>query len=105
MSRPHLQPIPVGVEQALIERFQRLPFKQFEFHGFLSNRRVVSFGWRYDFARATLRPSDDIPREAPLDQVRDLGPQYCLWYRAASQNLSIGVLRAYSSGSVVNSNG
>jgi alkylated DNA repair dioxygenase AlkB len=38
-----------------------LPFKRFEFHGFLGNRRVVSFGWRYDFAGATLRPSDDIP--------------------------------------------
>ena len=51
----------VGDEQALIERFQELPFKPFEFHGFLGNRRVVSFGWRYDFSGATLRPSDDIP--------------------------------------------
>jgi alkylated DNA repair dioxygenase AlkB len=48
-------------EQALIERFQELPFKPFEFHGFLGNRRVISFGWRYDFSGATLRPSDDIP--------------------------------------------
>jgi alkylated DNA repair dioxygenase AlkB len=84
MSRRHLQPIeqrslflderklpegfayredviPAGDEQALIERFQGLPFKPFEFHGFLGNRRVVSFGWRYDFSGATLRPSDDIP--------------------------------------------
>ena len=53
--------IPAGDEQALIERFQELPFKPFEFHGFLGNRRVVSFGWRYDFSGATLRPSDDIP--------------------------------------------
>jgi len=53
--------IPAGDEQALIERFQELPFKPFEFHGFLGNRHVVSFGWRYDFSGATLRPSDDIP--------------------------------------------
>ena len=53
--------ISAGDEQALIERFQGLPFKPFEFHGFLGNRRVVSFGWRYDFSGATLRPSDDIP--------------------------------------------
>ena len=48
-------------EQALIERFPHLPFKPFEFHGFLGNRRVVSFGWHYDYAGATLQPSEDIP--------------------------------------------
>jgi hypothetical protein len=30
-----------------------VPFKPFAFHGYLGNRRVVSFGWRYDYgARA-----------------------------------------------------
>jgi hypothetical protein len=76
MSRRHLQPIEqsnlfhderklpegfayredvisAGDEQALIERFQGLPFKPFEFQGFLGKRRVVSFGWRYDFSGAT----------------------------------------------------
>jgi alkylated DNA repair dioxygenase AlkB len=48
-------------EQALLEQIPALPFKPFEFHGFLGNRRVVSFGWRYDYAGATLRPSDPIP--------------------------------------------
>jgi alkylated DNA repair dioxygenase AlkB len=28
---------------------------------FSLTQRVVSFGWRYDFSGATLRPSDDIP--------------------------------------------
>ncbi len=36
-------------EQALLEQIPALPFKEFEFHGFLGKRRVVSFGWRYDF--------------------------------------------------------
>jgi alkylated DNA repair dioxygenase AlkB len=48
-------------EQAMIECFEELPFKPFEFHGFLGKRRVVSFGWRYDFAGRTLRNSDPIP--------------------------------------------
>jgi len=48
-------------EQALIERFKELSFKPFEFHGFLGNRRVVSFGWRYDFSSAVLQPSNPIP--------------------------------------------
>jgi alkylated DNA repair dioxygenase AlkB len=53
--------ITVEEEQALIERFSELPFKPFEFHGFLGNRRVVSFGWRYDFSSAILQPSNPIP--------------------------------------------
>jgi alkylated DNA repair dioxygenase AlkB len=50
-----------GDERSLIKRFHELPFKPFEFHGFLGKRRVVSFGWRYDYAGAALRPSDEIP--------------------------------------------
>jgi alkylated DNA repair dioxygenase AlkB len=53
--------ISLAEEQAMIERFEELPFKPFEFHGFLGKRRVVSFGWRYDFAGGTLRNSDPIP--------------------------------------------
>jgi alkylated DNA repair dioxygenase AlkB len=48
-------------EQALLARFNDLPFKPFEFYGFLGNRQVVSFGWRYDYSGATLRWSDEIP--------------------------------------------
>ena len=48
-------------EQALIERVAELPFQPFEFLGFLGNRRVVSFGWRYDFARRLLEPVEPIP--------------------------------------------
>jgi alkylated DNA repair dioxygenase AlkB len=36
-------------ERALVEAFRSLPFKEFEFQGFIGKRRVVSFGWRYDF--------------------------------------------------------
>ena len=41
-------------ERALISTFGRLPFREFEFRGFLGKRRTVSFGWRYNFdVRAT----------------------------------------------------
>jgi alkylated DNA repair dioxygenase AlkB len=53
--------VTVEEEQALVARFRDLPFKPFEFHGFLGNRRVVSFGWRYDFSSAVLQPSYPIP--------------------------------------------
>jgi alkylated DNA repair dioxygenase AlkB len=48
-------------EAALLAQFQALPFKPFEFHGYLGNRRVIAFGWRYDYAGRELRPSDPIP--------------------------------------------
>jgi alkylated DNA repair dioxygenase AlkB len=36
-------------ERAVLDRLPTLPFKEFEFHGFLGKRRTVSFGWHYDF--------------------------------------------------------
>ena len=48
-------------ETRLIDAIRELPFREFEFQGFLGKRRVVSFGWRYDFNERTLRKADDIP--------------------------------------------
>ncbi|HZZ60632.1 MAG TPA: alpha-ketoglutarate-dependent dioxygenase AlkB [Roseiarcus sp.] len=48
-------------EQALVAEIARLPFRAFEFHGFEGKRRVVSFGWRYDFGDAKLRQTEPIP--------------------------------------------
>ncbi len=38
-----------------------LPFAPFQFHGYEGKRRVVSFGWQYDFSRSHLLKADDIP--------------------------------------------
>jgi len=48
-------------EAALVARLEPLPFKEFEFQGFLGKRRTVSFGWRYDFNHARLERAADIP--------------------------------------------
>ena len=48
-------------EQALIEELRALPFKEFEFHGFLGRRRVLSFGWRYDFNGGGLQETAALP--------------------------------------------
>src|SRR5262245_1674999 len=45
-------------EDALLQRLGMLPFKEFEFHGFKGKRRVVWFGWRYDFNGGGLRKTD-----------------------------------------------
>jgi len=45
-----------------------LPFQAFRFHGYEGKRRVVSFGWQYDFTRSHLIKADDMPAE--LEPVR-----------------------------------
>jgi alkylated DNA repair dioxygenase AlkB len=48
-------------EAELVRHIEQLPLKEFEFHGFVGKRRVVSFGWRYDFNDRELQEADDIP--------------------------------------------
>jgi alkylated DNA repair dioxygenase AlkB len=48
-------------EQKLIEKIKHLPFREFEFRGFLGKRRTVSFGWRYDFNVRELQEAENIP--------------------------------------------
>jgi alkylated DNA repair dioxygenase AlkB len=48
-------------EHALIQQFGTLPWREFEFHGFVGKRRVLSFGWRYDFNGGGLNRTDEIP--------------------------------------------
>jgi alkylated DNA repair dioxygenase AlkB len=48
-------------EAALLARVRELPFRDFEFHGYTGKRRVVSFGWHYDFSGRQLLKADDIP--------------------------------------------
>jgi alkylated DNA repair dioxygenase AlkB len=58
------RPVLIGSEEegALVSRIRELPFREFEFHGFLGKRRVVSFGWQYDYSGRGLRKADDIPK-------------------------------------------
>lgn len=53
-----------------VAQFQGLPFKPFEFRGYLGNRRIVSYGYRYDYAGRSLKASDPIPPFLePLKQI------------------------------------
>ncbi|HLZ75425.1 alpha-ketoglutarate-dependent dioxygenase AlkB [Phenylobacterium sp.] len=62
------------------------PFEPFQFRGYEGKRRVISFGWRYDFTRSNLEKADDMPAELSAVRGRaaafaDLAPedlQQCL---------------------------
>jgi alkylated DNA repair dioxygenase AlkB len=58
------QIISVDRERSLAAFIAALPLKSFEFvGGFQGNRRVLSFGWRYDFNDRQLHKAADMPSE------------------------------------------
>ena len=48
-------------EKKIVADIETLPLKEFDFHGYKGKRRVVSFGWHYDFSERSLRKANDIP--------------------------------------------
>ena len=48
-------------EAELLAHIRDLPFRAFEFHGYSGNRRVISFGWKYDFERRRLESAAEVP--------------------------------------------
>lgn len=48
-------------EQHLLSEMRHLPFKEFLFQGFVGKRRIVSYGWQYDFNERALRQAQEIP--------------------------------------------
>src|SRR5580700_10593703 len=83
-------------EGNLIGHVQDLPFKEFEFHGFLGKRRVVSFGWKYDFSSAKLRESDPIPQF--LTPIREMAAAFA---DLEPQALAHVLVTEYSSGTAI----
>ena len=61
-------------EETLLARVRELPFKNFEFHGYVGKRRVVSYGWKYDFNDRSLRNAEEIP--SFLEFVRDRAAEF-----------------------------
>jgi alkylated DNA repair dioxygenase AlkB len=59
--RYHTDVLSVEEEEALARELGALPFKPFNFQGFLANRRVVSFGFRYDYDRRAVVEAEPFP--------------------------------------------
>src|SRR6202020_1530975 len=51
----------VEEQDALAHELGALPFKPFDFQGFLANRQVVSFGYRYDYDRRAVVEAAPFP--------------------------------------------
>jgi alkylated DNA repair dioxygenase AlkB len=64
----------VAAERELVDRMAELEFKEFEFRGFLGKRRVVSFGWQYDYNVQRLQKRAVMPEF--LSPLRDLAARF-----------------------------
>jgi alkylated DNA repair dioxygenase AlkB len=61
-------------EAGLIAQFGALPFREFEFHGYLGRRRTVSFGLHYDFGDMKVRETEPVPQF--LRSLRDRAAEF-----------------------------
>ena len=83
-------------EQDLAAWLATLPFQAFQFRGYEGKRRVVSFGWQYDFTRSHLIKADDMPAE--LLAVRARAAAFA---GLASQDLQQCLLNEYLPGAPI----
>jgi alkylated DNA repair dioxygenase AlkB len=83
-------------EQALLERIRKLPFREFEFHGYVGKRRVVSYGWKYNFSERILQQADDIP--AWLQPLRDVAAGFA---GVAPDQLQQALVTEYDAGAAI----
>jgi alkylated DNA repair dioxygenase AlkB len=48
-------------ESALVPVIERLPFAAFDFHGYIAKRRIVEYGWEYDFGTRQASRAPELP--------------------------------------------
>jgi alkylated DNA repair dioxygenase AlkB len=48
-------------ETELLHTFSSLPFAPFDFHGYVAKRRIVEYGWEYDFTTREASTAPAIP--------------------------------------------
>lgn len=53
--------LPPEMERMLVQELEQLPLQEFQFQGYVGKRRVISFGWEYDFNDRLLRPAEALP--------------------------------------------
>ena len=83
-------------ERSLVAQIETLPFREFEFRGFLGKRRTVSFGWRYDFNVRELQRADSVPTF-----LRGLGQKAAKFAGLRPEALQHVLVTEYSPGAAI----
>jgi alkylated DNA repair dioxygenase AlkB len=48
-------------EEELLTRFEKLDFRAFDFHGYIAKRRIIEYGFEYDFGSRSASATQPIP--------------------------------------------
>lgn len=81
-------------EEALVGEIERLPLEQAEYKGFLANRRIVSYGGRYDYSAQRLQPGAPI---APF--LHPLRAKAAAWVGCSAEDFTHALIAQYPPGS------
>jgi alkylated DNA repair dioxygenase AlkB len=92
--RPDL--ISTGEQSEIVRHVRDLPLREFEFHGYRGKRRVVSFGFHYDFAQSKLQPATEMP--VFLLSLREAAARFA---GLPSEELSHVLITEYSVGAAI----
>lgn len=79
--------IDAATEARMLEQIAALPFREFEFQGYTAKRRVISFGWQYDFNVQRLHRADDMP--AFLLELRESAARFAGMAPTALQHVLV----------------
>ncbi len=88
--------ISAAEEQDLLQPIAELPFREFEFHGYVGRRRTVSFGWEYDFEKERVRRIADMPTF-----LRPLREKAASFAGLAADALPHALVTEYSAGAAI----
>ena len=80
------------VEASLAAELGQLALRPFEFHGYLGNRRVVSFGLKYDFSRRSVQRAEDMP--SFLDDLLNRAASFAGCEKDAFRQVGVNEYRA-----------
>ncbi|HZG10274.1 MAG TPA: alpha-ketoglutarate-dependent dioxygenase AlkB [Allosphingosinicella sp.] len=80
-------------EQALVADLAQLPFRAFEFQGYLGHRRTISFGWHYAFDGSGLGETEPMP-----DWLVPVRGRAAAWAGLPGEALEHVLLTEYSPG-------
>jgi alkylated DNA repair dioxygenase AlkB len=83
-------------ETDLVRIFRELPFQAFDFHGYTARRRVLEFGFEYDFTTRRATPTQNFP--AFLSPVRERAARFA---RLSAADLVEGMVTEYSAGAPI----
>jgi alkylated DNA repair dioxygenase AlkB len=83
-------------ERAVLDEFAELPFREFEFHGYLGRRRVVSYGWKYDFEDRRVHRAEEMPPFLRL--LRDIAARFA---DLSPERLAHALVTEYQAGAAI----